>query len=575
VGAGARDLVQNRLQRSDPGPEHDPDPRRSGTAYLGPPSAQPLRALGNAGAASLSTPIVSTVPVDPPVPGINKIGFIDNSDGANLRTGPREAGGRTVRDSPLPPATQVFVSGTHPQAPQWWYVTTLIDQQLLRGYVQGLRVTIDLPEPTAKLYQVKPGDTAERLAVQEFSTAVRDGHDLRYYENVLLYVNEHLGRAGVTGSYQDPGLFGGGANNVQLVAGHRIWLVSPAFARALEDSVPSGSLTGGLYAKLKRFAQHVEDIFDSIISSPQYLDEVAGEYAQAIRDHLPEIIGIVLAFLGAEALSALLAATPTGVGQLAAAVIQLALAFFGAQAMVTAAVDAVEHASQWLTLAWTASGNQEKIAAASHEFLRMLVGIAMTALAYTGVKGNLGRMATIARNIRPPMAPALATVGGRQLRAPAGALAGVRTGAPGPAGPFAAAMTASGAGKGGGSRKPPSGETPKGEGSQTAAERDWEKSKAQAEQQEAAGAKAERTEHAALREAERGALTAEEQARLQSALPRSQPDGATTKVLREGRGRYTVVTVNEQGQTVTVIRGKTSAELKNLSANHGWDPPWE
>jgi hypothetical protein len=184
----------------------------------------------------------------------------------------------------------VFVSGTHPEAPQWLYVTAFLTDKIVRGYVQNFQVTTDLPEPLAKLYQVKSGDTAEQLAVQEYSSAVRDGHDLRYYENVLLFVNQQRGRAGITGTFQNPGLLGGGANNVHLVAGHRIWLVSPTFARALESVVPDGSLTGGAYAKVKRFVQHVVDIIDSVTRSPELFGEVAGEYAQAIRDHLPEII---------------------------------------------------------------------------------------------------------------------------------------------------------------------------------------------------------------------------------------------------------------------------------------------
>ena len=81
--------------------------------------------------------------IDAPQPGVNEPGFIDSDDGANIRTGPA-----------------------------------------------------DLPEPTAKLYQIKPGDTAEGLAVQELAAAARDGHDLRYYENVLLSVNHDTGRAG-------------------------------------------------------------------------------------------------------------------------------------------------------------------------------------------------------------------------------------------------------------------------------------------------------------------------------------------------------------------------------------------
>lgn len=120
--------------------------------------------------------------VDAPKPGINKVGFIDSGDGSNIRTAPSEMNGTALTSTPMPPATRVFVSGVHPQAPEWQYVTAFLDDTMLRGYVQGFRVNTDLPEPMAKLYEIKPGDTAEKLAVQEFKQAVRDGHDLRYYE---------------------------------------------------------------------------------------------------------------------------------------------------------------------------------------------------------------------------------------------------------------------------------------------------------------------------------------------------------------------------------------------------------
>jgi len=386
-----------------------------------------------------------------PVGGINKPGFIDNSDGANLRTGPAEAGGQTVTDAPLPPATRVFVSGTHPGSAQWWYVTAFLPDKILRGYVQDFRVTTDLPEPLAKLHQVKAGDTAETLAVQEFKSSVRDGHDLRYYENVLLFVNKERGRAGITGTYQDPGLLGGGANNVQLVAGHRIWLVSPAFAHTLEGVVPDGSLTNGVYAKVKRFVQHVVDIIKSVTQSPHYLGEVAGEHAQIIRDHLPEIIGIVAGFVAAEAASAFLAATPTGVGQIAALMIQLVLAAFGAAGMVQAGLEAAKHAGQWLTLAWNAKGKDEQLAAASKEFLHMLVSVAIAALAYTGVKGNFGKAVRIAEAMPPVgMVPVLASGGSGAPGVGVGA--GVKLGVPGPVGPLgtAAGMKMENHNKGGG-----------------------------------------------------------------------------------------------------------------------------
>jgi hypothetical protein len=48
-----------------------------------------------------------------PKAGIDKTGFIDNSTGAPIYSGPAEAGGEVVRDAPLPPGSRVFVSGTH------------------------------------------------------------------------------------------------------------------------------------------------------------------------------------------------------------------------------------------------------------------------------------------------------------------------------------------------------------------------------------------------------------------------------------------------------------------------------
>jgi hypothetical protein len=353
--------------------------------------------------------------VAPPKGGINKAGFIDNSDGANIRTGPAESGGQKVRDQPLPPATRVFVSGTHPDAPQWWYVTAYLDGTMVRGYVQDFRITTELPEPTAKLHQVVSGDTAEQLTAKEYGSSVRDGHDLRYYENVLLYVNQQQGRAGITGSYEDPGILGGGSNNVQLVAGHRIWLVSPAYAKALEAVVPSGSLTGGAVAKVNRFVGHLEDILHSVTRSPDHFGEVAGEYAQAIRDHLPEIVGIVAGFVMAEATSAFLAATPTGVGQIAATVIQLGLSAFGAAGAIQAGAEAIKHASEWLSIAWTAQGKDDRIAAASKEFLKMLVSIAIAALSALGAKANYGNALKIASSMPTGGLPALAVAGGGQL----------------------------------------------------------------------------------------------------------------------------------------------------------------
>jgi hypothetical protein len=380
--------------------------------------------------------------VTSPKAGVDKPGFIDNSSGAPIYDTAPEAGGERVRDAPLPPAARVFVSGTHPRLADWWYVTGYLDQSMVRGYVERKRVNIDLPEPLAELRQLVGGETAEGLAKEKLSGAVTAGHDLRYYENVLLYVNH--GRAGIRGTYQDPGVLGGGNNNIQLVAGHRIWLVSAEYAKALESVVPAGSLTGGAVAKVKRFVGHIEDILHSVTESRYHFDEVAGEYAQAIRDHLPAIVGIVAGFIMAEAASAFLAAVPTGVTQAIAIVVQLALAAFGAASVVEAGIEAAQHGAAWLTTAWTAHGKPERISEASKEFLRMLVAVAVAALSHAGAKANYGNALKIANNMPTGSLPALATASNsaRSAARPATSVSvGPSTGAAGAAGNAAARLT--------------------------------------------------------------------------------------------------------------------------------------
>ena len=96
-----------------------------------------------------------------------------------------------VRDAPLPPAARVFASGTHPRLKHWWYVTAFLDGTMLRGLRRGLpRQRATYPSRSPSSASSIGGETPEGLAKEKFGGAVRDGHDLRYYENVLLYVNQ-------------------------------------------------------------------------------------------------------------------------------------------------------------------------------------------------------------------------------------------------------------------------------------------------------------------------------------------------------------------------------------------------
>jgi hypothetical protein len=211
AGPGKRTLTEQLTTDTPAAPPH-------GTTSS-PHPLQRAPAHSEAGA-SKEGPADLQLQITPPQAGIDKAGFIDNSKGALIYNKPTEAGGERVRDAPLPPAARVFVSGTHPRWKHWWYITAYLEQAMVRGYVEDFRVTTDLPEPLAELHHLVGGETAEGLAKEKFGGAVTDGHDLRYYENVLLYVNR--GRAGVTGTYQDPGVLGGGSNNIQLEAGHRL-----------------------------------------------------------------------------------------------------------------------------------------------------------------------------------------------------------------------------------------------------------------------------------------------------------------------------------------------------------------
>ena len=60
--------------------------------------------------------------------------------------------------------------------------------------MQTLRITTQLPEPAATLYQVRPGDRLEPIAARIYRQAIQPGRDLRFYENVIHHVNVKSGR---------------------------------------------------------------------------------------------------------------------------------------------------------------------------------------------------------------------------------------------------------------------------------------------------------------------------------------------------------------------------------------------
>jgi peptidoglycan hydrolase-like protein with peptidoglycan-binding domain len=126
-----------------------------------------------------------------------------------------------------------------------------------RGYVAAALVKTNLPEPGARLYRIGESETGLSLANRFYGHLVKPGQDLRFYVNVLEYVNRGPGPRGV---YQpNPDDHSRGAwKNVRTRANYMIWVPSDEFAQKLKGIVSSGSLTGGLWARARRAIHAIE-----------------------------------------------------------------------------------------------------------------------------------------------------------------------------------------------------------------------------------------------------------------------------------------------------------------------------
>jgi hypothetical protein len=76
-------------------------------------------------------------------------------------------------------------------------------------------------------------------------------------------------------------------------------------------------------------------------------------------------------------------------------------------------------------------------------------------------------------------------------------------------------------------------------------------------------------------ERQRGALTAKERRQLDNAAEHTQGNGATARVIKQKGGGYVVHITNQDGQTITLIRVDTKAEVAGLSERYQWTPPWK
>lgn len=309
------------------------------------------------------------------------VGFIDNSDGANVRA---EPGGKVV--ARLAPGTRAVLDPAHRDAAGWRYITAVAfddtsgNAMLVRGCVPS-NVVVDAPEPGALLYQVAPGDTAQEVVAKHYPRLARPGHDLRYFENVLLRINREQNRRGVQGT---------SASNIRLVQGERIWLPSPTYIAKLEPLVATGSYTGGKFAEAKHAYSDCRERLADVFSSMRISPAVGRQYTDFLFKNRDMVLSIFGSLLLAETLSwwAIKTKAPNVPMKVVALGIQGILLGLGIEATGESFTAAEKHGCAWLELSWHADHMAGPLAAAGEQFTHMLVQalLVISSMAFSAVK---------------------------------------------------------------------------------------------------------------------------------------------------------------------------------------------
>lgn len=149
-----------------------------------------------------------------------------------------------LRDRPLPGSgsnvlrtllfnTSLFVDT---ETSDGWYHVTLSTGEF--GYVVKTHVNVAVPEPTAKLHEIASGETAIGIAERYYGSHVEWGEDLRFYVNVLAFVNGGSGKRGIY--KQNPN---DSWKATKAREGYLIWIPGVIFAKSLKGQVKSGSIS--------------------------------------------------------------------------------------------------------------------------------------------------------------------------------------------------------------------------------------------------------------------------------------------------------------------------------------------
>lgn len=188
---------------------------------------------------------------DPPLQGTNvhTLGVVYKDEGVNLRDQPLPGDQSTIIRL-LPFNTKLFVD--QEVSAEWYHVTLTTGEY---GYVAKSHIKTNLPEPGAKLHKIKSAESAIGIAEQHYKAHAQSwGEDLRFYVNVLEFVNRGDGPRGIYKAHPDDSW-----ENTQTRADYLIWIPSVDFAKSLKGKVGSGSITYEAWNTVKQVASAVAD----------------------------------------------------------------------------------------------------------------------------------------------------------------------------------------------------------------------------------------------------------------------------------------------------------------------------
>ena len=286
LSAGTRLLIESRLAKIGPGGEDMltadvsgwPGLVRAADVDLGYDVAAPAKGVGKE---------------------VGTLGLVSHATGVNFRDKPSLDGTLIAR---LPLSTRLFVvKELEPTAPagggrKWYYVVVQGDDLSARrdaGYVAADHVETNLPEPTARLHLIKPGESPIGIAERYYKGKVKWGRDLRFYVNVLVYVNQAFHRSGISSSGSTSNLFSW--YRAKTTAGEVIWIPSPRFADTLIGKISSGSLS-------HEAVEVIKDIGAAIVAAGEYVVAGAaflGGLLVGIGNNLIDLLSGLIDLLGA------------------------------------------------------------------------------------------------------------------------------------------------------------------------------------------------------------------------------------------------------------------------------------